>query len=375
MFQQQDLKKELKLWQRRLHKRREQKAIFGSSADPSIDIEIEDIEERIKRLQAQLAEQKQNLKKELDLWQRRLKQIKERQAKDGINTPDQVLFGIEAIETKIESLQVQLAEQKQTWVSSTAKKPQAASLLTFEVTDPDPELASLRAKPRIFLCHASEDKPRVKELYHLLKEAGYRPWLDKFDLLPGQRWRSAIKKVITNYDNLILVCLSQHSITKRGVIQQEIKWALDILAQIPEEAIYLIPVRLEVCQLPKQLEELHWVNLYESDSFEYLTRALDSEIGKSLPTPETSSLKTPKTEQTSLKSPELESPPRQVNKSTTQPKKPPPHQPQQQKSSIVKKSQIIRTEDLLPAPFAWITAPDRKSSTVRPKIGITSAGS
>ena len=40
--------------------------------------------------------------------------------------------------------------------------------------------------PRIFLCHASEDKPKVIELYQKLKEAGYHPWLDKYDLLPGQ---------------------------------------------------------------------------------------------------------------------------------------------------------------------------------------------
>ena len=52
---QDDFQKELELWQRRLQKRREQKALFGASADPSIDIEIEDIETRIERLQADLA--------------------------------------------------------------------------------------------------------------------------------------------------------------------------------------------------------------------------------------------------------------------------------------------------------------------------------
>ena len=84
-------------------------------------------------------------------------------------------------------------------------------------------------KSRIFLCHASEDKPQVVELYHKLKSAGYYPWLDQEDLLPGQNWRQEIKKVIGNPYNLIVVCLSGNSVTKRGVVQQEMKWALDIL--------------------------------------------------------------------------------------------------------------------------------------------------
>jgi formylglycine-generating enzyme required for sulfatase activity len=67
------------------------------------------------------------------------------------------------------------------------------------------------------------------------------------------------------------------------VVQQEIKWALDILAQMPEETIYLIPVRLEVCQVPEQMSELHWVDLFEPDGFEYLTRALDFEINQRQP--------------------------------------------------------------------------------------------
>jgi hypothetical protein len=42
-------------------------------------------------------------------------------------------------------------------------------------------------KPRVFLCHAKEDKPRVMGLYGRLKKAGYDPWLDKVDVLPGLR--------------------------------------------------------------------------------------------------------------------------------------------------------------------------------------------
>ncbi len=120
----------------------------------------------------------------------------------------------------------------------------------------------------------------MQELYHQLKAAGYWPWLDQEDLLPGQNWRREIERVIRDPHSIIVVCLSTNSTTKRGVIQQEIKWALDILAQMPEDTIYLIPARLEACPAPERLADLHWVNLLEPDGFDRLKRALDFELGK-----------------------------------------------------------------------------------------------
>ncbi len=142
------------------------------------------------------------------------------------------------------------------------------------------------AQPWIFLCHASEDKPQVANLYRRLKDAGYHPWLDKYDLLPGQDWWQEIEKIIRSPFNLVLVCLSNNSISKRGVVQREIKRALDVLDEMPESTIYLIPARLEPCEVPERLSRLHWVNLFEPDGFEYLLRALDYELGKRQSMPE-----------------------------------------------------------------------------------------
>jgi len=136
--------------------------------------------------------------------------------------------------------------------------------------------------PRIFLCHTKEDKPRVIELYHQLKEAGYSPWLDKYDLLTGQDWWTEIEKIISDPHNLVVVCLSCQSIDKRGIVQREITRALDVLDDLPEDTIYLMPARLEACDVPRRLSHLHWVDLFEPDGFENLRRALDFELGKRL---------------------------------------------------------------------------------------------
>ena len=73
---------------------------------------------------------------------------------------------------------------------------------------------------RVFLCHSSDDKPAVRDLYEALSSyKGIDPWLDEIDLLPGQDWDLEIRKAVKRAD-IILVCLSQVSVNKKGYIQK-----------------------------------------------------------------------------------------------------------------------------------------------------------
>src|SRR5437016_8182520 len=79
---------------------------------------------------------------------------------------------------------------------------------------------------KIFLCHASEDKPKVRDLRVRLKKDGFEPWLDENELLPGQDWQIEIFAAVATC-NVFLACLSQSSVTKEGFLQKEIARALD----------------------------------------------------------------------------------------------------------------------------------------------------
>ena len=68
-----------------------------------------------------------------------------------------------------------------------------------------------KSEIQIFLAHAHEDSDLVYELYNRLKKAGYKPWFDKEDLIPGQNWRSVIPRVIKS-SQLFIACLSQLSL-------------------------------------------------------------------------------------------------------------------------------------------------------------------
>ncbi len=124
-----------------------------------------------------------------------------------------------------------------------------------------------------FLCHSSGDKDAVRDLYHRLQGDGFEPWLDEEDLLPGQDWAREISRAVRAAD-VVLVCLSQASIAKTGFVQKEIGYALDAAEERPPGTIYVIPVKLEECEVPERLRQYQWVSLFEEGGYERLMRAL-----------------------------------------------------------------------------------------------------
>ncbi len=125
----------------------------------------------------------------------------------------------------------------------------------------------------VFLCHASADKPKVRELYRTLKRRGVRPWLDEEDLIPGHNWEMEIQKALLSSD-AIIICLTPNSMSKEGYVQKEIKFALDKAMEMPEGRIFIIPARLEECELPFSLRRYQAVNLYEKVGYTKLMQAL-----------------------------------------------------------------------------------------------------
>lgn len=135
---------------------------------------------------------------------------------------------------------------------------------------------------QVFLAHASEDKAAVTDLYHRLRARGLRPWLDKVDLLPGQSWRAEIPKAIRESD-VFIACLSKESVAKQGYIQREFRMALQKMGDMPPGKIYIIPVRLDECQVPElrqeeygiNLADLQWVDLFRDGEFDRLMLAIE----------------------------------------------------------------------------------------------------
>ena len=115
---------------------------------------------------------------------------------------------------------------------------------------------------QVFLAYAEEDRPTVRRLYTALQQAGFEPWMDQEKLLPGQNWPRAIERAI-DLSRFFLGCFSQRSTVKRGHFQSELRYALDLAAHIPHDQIFVVPVRLNKCELPRRIaSKVQYVDLF-----------------------------------------------------------------------------------------------------------------
>lgn len=131
---------------------------------------------------------------------------------------------------------------------------------------------------KIFLSYASQDKPLVRELSRRLVGEGWiDTWQDEKSLLPGQDWRIKIEEAVEDADVVIIV-LSQNSVTKEGHVQKELRYAREIALEKPEDAIFLIPLRLDECEVPRGLRFYQWVDYFgdnKDSSYKALVASLN----------------------------------------------------------------------------------------------------
>jgi TIR domain len=116
---------------------------------------------------------------------------------------------------------------------------------------------------KLFISYGREDQDSAEKLYKRLKSlSDVQVWYDQVHLLPGVSWRPAIRKAIRESD-YFLALLSTSSVKRRGYVQKERKDALSILDEFPEDQPYLIPIRLDECDLPSEkLGEIQYVDLF-----------------------------------------------------------------------------------------------------------------
>jgi hypothetical protein len=128
-------------------------------------------------------------------------------------------------------------------------------------------------KLRAFLCHGKEDKAKVLNVYRRLLDADVEPWMDEQSILPGKIWEDEIRHAIKDTDAM-LVFLSRNSVSRTGYINKEIYQALEVTRLQPPGRIFIIPARLEQCEVPERLAEIQYVDYFEPNGYDRLLSAL-----------------------------------------------------------------------------------------------------
>jgi small GTP-binding protein len=115
----------------------------------------------------------------------------------------------------------------------------------------------------VFLCHNSIDKPAVADIGELLKRKGILPWLDKWEIAPGQRWQRELDKQIKNVKSAAIF-LGENGIGPWQDLEQEA-----LIRRVVSNRCSVIPVILPSCkrvpELPTFLEGLNWVDFRKAE--------------------------------------------------------------------------------------------------------------
>lgn len=138
-------------------------------------------------------------------------------------------------------------------------------------------MADNERKLRVFLCHASQDKPAVRELYKRLKGEGWiDPWLDEEKLTFGQHWTTVIEDALHDAD-IVIIFLSNNSVHKEGFVQRELNYAWELSLEKPRHVIFLIPFRLDGIEIPRYLASRQWGDYFgdrKENTYQILLRSL-----------------------------------------------------------------------------------------------------
>jgi hypothetical protein len=141
-----------------------------------------------------------------------------------------------------------------------------------------------RSAPTVFLAYVQEDVRVVEKLFDQLEAQGLEPWLDRRKLLPGQNWPRSIEDAIETTD-FFIACFSQHSVSKKGGFQAEIRYALDCARHVPMDEVFLIPVRLDDCRVPARIRrETQYIDLFPNweRGFKRILSAVNRQLRKRL---------------------------------------------------------------------------------------------
>ena len=119
-----------------------------------------------------------------------------------------------------------------------------------------------QTRPRVFIAYVDEELEAAVRLFRAFARHGFRPWLDKKRLLPGQNWPRAIETAIQTSD-FFVACFSRRAACKRGTFHSELRYALECAARVPLDEIFFIPVRLNDCVVPDRIsQQVQYVDLF-----------------------------------------------------------------------------------------------------------------
>ena len=171
-------------------------------------------------------------------------------------------------------------------------RPAASSAAPIAAPNAAPGQPADSPAGHVFLSYGHEDSDAVDRLQEALTAAGVRVWRDIDELLGGQDLLGTLRQAISGDAFVFVACFSTASIARKKSYQNaELTLAIEEMRQRRFDLPWLIPVRLEDCEVPdrdigggRTLRSLLWIDLFgpgQAKQTERLVKSVLSILGQS----------------------------------------------------------------------------------------------
>ncbi len=126
------------------------------------------------------------------------------------------------------------------------------------------EAAPVGRRPRVFICHASDDAALAARLCQALQAAHFEPWLDRQDLVGGEDWDRHIESELESTDFVLLLYSPAFAAKTDSYVNKELQLARRRALNV--RGSFLIPLRtvpVERIDTVRELGEYNHMELYD----------------------------------------------------------------------------------------------------------------
>ena len=111
---------------------------------------------------------------------------------------------------------------------------------------------------RLFISYGHPESPIVQRICAALQARGHIPWFDRSDIRAGDDWRARIQQGVAE-SQLVLACLSEHSVRERSVCLDELAIAVGVKGCGCVHSILLGPE--QAVQPPATVGQTQWLDM------------------------------------------------------------------------------------------------------------------
>jgi hypothetical protein len=114
---------------------------------------------------------------------------------------------------------------------------------------------------RVFISYSDKDLLHAERLYEIFESVGLIPWMKKRSLRLGQKRDIEVKRAIK--ESGYFIALLSKNLSNKDKVHKDFKIALDVREELSESAIFIMPVRLDDCEIPYHtLEGIEYADLF-----------------------------------------------------------------------------------------------------------------